>query len=297
MSGYLSGFVTIVGCPNVGKSTLLNRLVGQKIAIVSNRAQTTRNKITGVLTRDGYQIVFLDTPGVTGARSRLGDYMQKAVDDALSEVEAILFVVDPKEGVRERDAALSERLSHAKAPIIALLNKCDISSAAELDAAREALHKTELPLLDLLAVSGATGEGLDALEQKLLPLLTEGPQYFPEDMVTDQPERIICAELVREKALLLLREEIPHGVGVAVERMETRPEGDLTDVYATIYCERDSHKGIIIGRGGSMLKRIGAEARQDMEWMLGTRVNLQLFVKVKEDWRNKPSVLHELGYE
>lgn len=297
MSVYKSGFITITGCPNVGKSTLLNKLIGQKIAIVSDRAQTTRNKITGVLTRRDYQIVFMDTPGVTGAKNRLGDYMQKAVEDALSEVEAILFVADPTVGVRERDVALCERLKHARSPIIALINKCDIASKAQTEAAREALNKTELPFLHMLSVSGQTGEGLAEFEEKLLPLLTEGPQYFPEDMVTDQPERVICAELIREKALSMLREEVPHGVGVAIDRMELRPEGELTDVYATIYCERDSHKGIIIGRGGAMLKKIGAEARRDMEWMLGTRVNLQLFVKVKDDWRNKPSVLHELGYE
>ena len=294
---YKSGFVTICGCPNVGKSTLLNRLVGQKIAIVSHRAQTTRNKITGVLTRKDYQIIFLDTPGVTGARNKLGDYMQKAVSDALTEVEAVLLVLDPTAGVRERDFALMERLKKAKAPILVVLNKRDIASAAQMDAARKAVEESGLPVHQLLTISAETGDGVADLEEALKPLLVEGPQYFPEDMVTDQPERVICGEMIREKALQLLREEVPHGIGVSMDRMELRPEGDLMDVYATIYCERDSHKGIIIGRGGSMLKRIGAESRKDMEWMMGLRINLQLFVKVKEDWRNKPSVLKELGYE
>ena len=294
---YKSGFVTICGCPNVGKSTLLNRLVGQKIAIVSHRAQTTRNKITGVLTRKDYQIIFLDTPGVTGARNKLGDYMQKAVSDALTEVEAVLLVLDPTAGVRERDLALMERLKKAKAPILVVLNKRDIASAAQMDAARKAVEESGLPVRQLLTISAETGDGVAELEEALKPLLVEGPQYFPEDMVTDQPERVICGEMIREKALQLLREEVPHGIGVSMDRMELRPEGDLMDVYATIYCERDSHKGIIIGRGGSMLKRIGAESRKDMEWMMGLRINLQLFVKVKEDWRNKPSVLKELGYE
>ena len=294
---YKSGFVTICGCPNVGKSTLLNRLVGQKIAIVSHRAQTTRNKITGVLTRKDYQIIFLDTPGVTGARNKLGDYMQKAVSDALTEVEAVLLVLDPTAGVRERDLALMERLKKAKASILVVLNKRDIASAAQMDAARKAVEESGLPVHQLLTISAETGDGVAELEEALKPLLVEGPQYFPEDMVTDQPERVICGEMIREKALQLLREEVPHGIGVSMDRMELRPEGDLMDVYATIYCERDSHKGIIIGRGGSMLKRIGAESRKDMEWMMGLRINLQLFVKVKEDWRNKSSVLKELGYE
>ena len=297
MEQYRSGFVTICGCPNVGKSTLLNKLIGQKIAIVSDRAQTTRNKITGVLTRKDYQIVFLDTPGVTGARNKLGDYMQKAVSDALTEVEAILLVLDPTSGIRERDTALMQRLSKAKAPVIVLVNKCDIASEKQIEEAKAAVNASGLPAYRILIGSGETGEGLDELEKMFSSLLVPGPQYYPEEMVTDQPERIICGEMIREKALLMLREEIPHGIGVNIDKMELRPDGSLMDIYATVYCERESHKGIIIGKGGSMLKRIGAEARHDMEWMLGTRVNLQIFIKVKEDWRNKTSVLKELGYE
>lgn len=296
MSGYRSGFVSIVGCPNAGKSTLLNRFVGQKIAIVSDRAQTTRNKVTGVLTREGYQIVFLDTPGMTRPQNRLGEYMQKVATDALSEVEAVLFVADALQGVRERDEAIMERLSRVKAPVFALVNKCDAASATAVKQARGVLEGRGC-FSEVLTASARTGEGLELLERRLSDCLPEGPQYFPEDMVTDQPERVICGEMVREKALELLREEVPHGIGVAVERMELREGGELMDVWATIYCERESHKGIIIGKGGSMLRRIGAASRHDMEWLLGCRVNLQLWVKIKEDWRNRPAVLHELGYE
>ena len=293
---YRSGFISIIGCPNVGKSTLLNRLIGQKIAIVTDRAQTTRNKITGVLTKPGYQMVFLDTPGVTQPKNRLGDYMQKVAFDAMNEVEAIVFLVDALQGVRERDAFLIERLKKAKAPVLAVINKCDVASKAQVDEAGATLESQGF-FSKYLRLSASTGDGVEALEQALYQDLVPGPQYFPDDMVTDQPERIICGELIREKALLLLREEVPHGVGVSIEKMERRPDRDLMDVYATIYCERDSHKGILIGKQGAVLKRIGAESRKDMEWMIGSPVNLQIWVKVKEDWRNKPSILHELGYE
>lgn len=296
MKEYCSGFVSIVGCPNVGKSTLLNKIIGQKIAIVTDRAQTTRNKITGVLSRSGYQIVFLDTPGVTNPKNKLGEYMQKVTWDAMNEVEAILFMADAEQGVREHDAALLDRLEKAKAPVIAFVNKCDVCSKGQIDEAVAALEERSF-IKTVLHGSANTGEGLEQLETELLACMGVGPQYFPEDMVTDQPERIICAELIREKALLLLREEVPHGVGVAVEKMERRDDRDMMDVYATIYCERESHKGIIIGKGGSMLKRIGQESRKDIEWMLGTSVNLQLWVKIKEDWRNRQGMLHELGYE
>lgn len=296
MSEYRSGFVSIVGSPNVGKSTLLNRMIGQKIAIVTDRAQTTRNKITGVLSRPDYQIVFLDTPGVTNPKNKLGEYMQKVAFDAMNEVEAILFVADAEQGVRERDEQLLLRLKSAKAPVIGFINKADTASLGQANEAQEALERAGF-LKEILRGSAKNGEGVDLLQQALLGYLVPGPQYFPEDMVTDQPERVICGELIREKALLLLREEVPHGVGVGVDKMERRQDRDMMDVYATIYCERDSHKGIVIGKGGSMLKRIGQEARKDMEWMLGCPVNLQIWVKVKEDWRNRQGMLHELGYE
>lgn len=293
-SGYKSGFFSIVGCPNVGKSTLLNRLVGQKIAIVTDRAQTTRNRITGILTRKEYQMIFLDTPGMTRPRNKLGTFMQKTAEDASKDTEAILFVVDALQGVRERDAEVMRIVRTHKSPVIVLINKCDAASAAQMQEARDAV--SEAGFEKVLAISAETGENVDKLEALLCDYLTEGPQYYPEDMVTDQPERVICAEMIREKALELLREEIPHGIGVGVDKMQLRPEGDLMDMWATVYCERESHKGIIIGKGGKMLKRIGSEARKDIEWLLGVRVNLQLWIKVKEDWRNRQQMLNELGY-
>lgn len=296
MSEFRSGFVSIIGSPNTGKSTLINKLVGQKISIVTDRAQTTRNKVTGVLSRPEYQIVFLDTPGVTEPKNRLGEFMQKVAYDAMNEVEAILFVADAAQGVRERDAALLEKLGHAKAPVVALINKIDAASLGQANEAQETLEQYGF-IKNILRGSAKTGQGLEELERTLSGLMVPGPQYFPDDMVTDQPERILCGELIREKALLLLREEVPHGIGVGVDRMERREDRDLMDVFATIYCERESHKGIVIGKGGVMLKRIGQEARKDIEWMLGCPVNLQLWVKIKEDWRNRQGMLHELGYE
>ena len=296
MSVFRSGFVSIIGCPNVGKSTLLNKLIGQKIAIVSDRAQTTRNKITGVLSRPEYQMIFLDTPGVTNPKNKLGEYMQKVAYDAINEVEAILFVADAEQGVRERDAMILEKLSRAKAPVIAFINKTDAASLGQSNEAQEVLEQQGF-IKEILRGSAASGKGIEELERALSAYLVPGPQYFPDDMVTDQPERIIVGELIREKTLLLLREEVPHGVGVGVDKMERREDRDMMDVYATIYCERESHKGIIIGKGGSMLKRIGQDSRKDIEWMLGCPVNLQLWVKIKEDWRNRPGMLHELGYE
>lgn len=293
-TGYKSGFFSIVGCPNVGKSTLLNRLVGQKIAIVTDRAQTTRNRITGVLTRKSYQMIFLDTPGMTKPKNKLGTYMQKVAEEASQDVEAILLVVDAKNGVRDRDADVMRLLKTQRSPVIVLINKCDVASAAQMDDARKTISDAGFD--NVLAISAETGENVDKLETLLSGYLTEGPQYFPEDMVTDQPERVICAEMIREKTLQLLREEIPHGIGVGIDKMALRPDSELMDVWATVYCERESHKGIIIGRGGKMLKRIGTEARKDIEWLLGVRVNLQLWIKVKEDWRNRQQMLNELGY-
>ena len=292
---YLSGFVTIIGSPNVGKSTLMNRFVGQKVSIVSQRAQTTRSRIMGVVSRKGYQIVFLDTPGVTLPKNRLGEYMVKVAYDSLNEVEAILFMVDAVNGIREKDEAIIEKLRTVSAPVIAAINKADAATLDNIETARERLEKESF-IKEIIKISAAEGRGMDKLEEALKACLVEGPQYFPEDMVTDQPERVICGEIIREKALTLLKEEVPHGIGVGVDRMALREDG-MYDVWATIYCEREGHKGIIIGRQGSMLKKIGSEARRDMEWLLGTRVNLQLWVKVKNDWRNSASVMKELGYD
>ena len=295
MDRYYSGFVSIIGSPNAGKSTLMNALVGQKVSIVSERAQTTRNRIMGVLTKQSYQIVFLDTPGVTKPKNRLGEYMLKVAYESLNEVEAVLFIVDGIRGIAEKDELLIEKLRTAKSPVIAVINKNDAASAADMEAIRNRLAEEKF-LYDVISVSAKMGDGLVRLEQLLKALLPEGPQYFPQDMVTDMPERIVCSEFIREKALKLLKQEIPHGIGVGVDKMELREDG-MYDIWATIFCERDGHKGIIIGKSGTMLKRIGSDARKDIEWLLGTRVNLQLWVKVKEDWRNSISVMRELGYE
>ena len=229
---YKSGFFSLIGCPNVGKSTLINALVGQKISIVTDRAQTTRNRITGVLTRDDYQMIFLDTPGMTTPKNKLGEYMQKTAGDCLSDVEAILFLVDARKGVGERDRQIMERLKQSKCPVIVLLNKCDIATKLQIDEAEEVLQAGGFS--NIHHISAFKGTGLVELEALLLSYLTEGPQYYPPDMVTDQPERLICAEMIREKALELLKDEVPHGIGVSMDKMELRPDGQIMDCYATI---------------------------------------------------------------
>lgn len=293
---FRSGFVTIIGSPNAGKSTLMNRIVGQKVSIVSPKAQTTRNKIMGVATKPGYQIVFIDTPGVAAPKNKLGEYMLKVAYDSLSEVECVLFLADAQNGIRERDEAILQKLKQAKAPIIAAINKCDTADAVTVEKMRERLEKEGI-FKSITVISAQEGTGVEELENGLVNFLLPGPMYFPEDMATDMPERILCAEIIREKALNLLSEEVPHGIGVGVDKMALRPNGELYDIWATIYCERDSHKGIVIGKKGAMLKKIGSEARKDIEWMLDKKVNLQLWVKLRDDWRNSPSALRELGYE
>ena len=295
-TGFYSGFVSIIGSPNAGKSTLMNRIVGQKVSIVSPKAQTTRNRIMGVATRKDYQIVFLDTPGVAMPKNKLGEYMLKVAYESLNEVECALFITDAANGIRERDEAIIAKLKEAKSPVIAAINKCDIADKEAIARARARLEKESF-FRSIIEISAESGQGVNELEKAIAAYLVPGPMYFPEDMVTDMPERIVCAEIIREKALNLLKEEVPHGIGVGIDKMTLRPDGGLYDMWATIYCEREGHKGIIIGKKGSMLKQIGSEARKDMEWLLGTRVNLQLWVKVRDDWRNSPSALKELGYE
>lgn len=295
-TGFFSGFVSIIGSPNAGKSTLMNRIVGQKVSIVSPKAQTTRNRIMGVATRKDYQIVFLDTPGVAMPKNKLGEYMLKVAYESLNEVECALFITDAANGIRERDEAIIAKLREAKSPVIAAINKCDIADKEAIARARARLEKESF-FRSITEISAESGQGVNELEKAIAAYLVPGPMYFPEDMVTDMPERIVCAEIIREKALNLLKEEVPHGIGVGIDKMTLRPDGGLYDMWATIYCEREGHKGIIIGKKGSMLKQIGSEARKDMEWLLGTRVNLQLWVKVRDDWRNSPSALKELGYE
>jgi len=290
-----SAFISVVGRPNVGKSTLVNRIVGEKVAIVSQKPQTTRNRIVGVLSGRDYQMVFIDTPGVHDPSSKLGEYMVKTAFDATRDVEAVLFLVDAARGVIDTDIDLLGRLLKGGLPVVAAVNKTDKAGKQKSLEAVNVLREAGQELV--VQISAKLGDGVDELVAALRQYLTPGPRYYPDDEYTDQPERVIAAEMIREKALYLLDEEVPHGIGVIVERVNYREEKDITDVSAVIICERDSHKGIVIGKGGRMLKRIGTEARKDLEMLFGTKVFLQLFVKVEKDWRNSPRVMRELGYE
>ena len=290
---FRSGFITIVGRPNVGKSTLMNALVGEKVAIVSNRPQTTRNRIMGVMTRADWQIVFLDTPGIHTPRTRLGEYMMQSVRDAMDGMDGVLVLVDATQ-VGAQDRRIAADMAEKKVPKLLALNKIDLMP-------RECLLGLIASFADLgydaiVPISAKTGDGLEELTQAMVKGLQEGPKYFPDDMMTDQPERQICAEMIREKALLHLRDEVPHGIGVEMMGMNKESD-DFMEIHATIYCERDAHKGIIIGKHGSMLQTIGSEARADIEQLLGMHVNLKLWVKVRPDWRNRMDDLRTLGYE
>lgn len=287
--------VSVVGRPNVGKSTLTNKLVGQKIAIVSSKPQTTRTRITGVLTREDTQFVFLDTPGLHKPRSRLGDYMCKVVTDTVSEVDAALLVVEPIAGIGPAEESLIAQIEQHHMPAILVINKIDTIKKEELlavIATYAGAHEFEA----VVPVSARTGEGLEELLGEIGKYAIEGPQLFPEDMVSDQPERQLVSEIIREKMLRLLEREVPHGVAVGVERWHEREDG-LVEINAVIYCEKASHKGIIIGKQGAMLKEIGRQARADIERMLEARVFLELWVKVKEGWRNNQYQMRNFGYE
>ena len=293
-NGFRSGFVVILGRPNVGKSTLMNALVGEKVAIVSPRAQTTRNRIMGVMTREEVQIVFLDTPGIHAPRNKLGQYMMGAVRDALEGIDAAILMLDATD-VRTADLELLRKYANLPVKKAIVVNKIDQVDAGVLAPLLQRLGEEKADAY--LPVSALKRKGLDALVDQLAAWLPVGPKYFPDDMVTDQPERVIVAEMIREKALRNLREEIPHGIGVEVLSMEN--QGDETravTIHANVFCEKDSHKGILIGKGGEMLRRIGEQARGDIERLLGQRVNLQLWVKVRPDWRNRAEDLRTLGY-
>ncbi len=288
-----SGFITIVGRPNVGKSTLMNAMVGEKVAIVSNRPQTTRNRIMGVMTRDDWQMVFLDTPGIHHPRTRLGEYMMQSVKDAMDGMDGVLVLVDATQ-VGEQDRAIVKEMSEKKVPKLLALNKIDLLAPEKLLTLIASF--ADLSYDAIVPISAKTGDGLEDLTKALVKGLPEGPKYFPDDMMTDQPERQICAEMIREKALLHLRDEVPHGIGVEMMAMN-KENDDFMEIHATIYCEREAHKGIIIGKHGAMLQTIGSEARADIEQLLGMHVNLKLWVKVRPDWRNRMDDLRTLGYE
>lgn len=289
-----SGFIAIVGKPNVGKSTLLNKLIGEKIAIVSSKPQTTRNKITGVVTDGDVQMVFVDTPGLHRSHSKLDDHMRKAISDSLSDVDAALLLIEPDRTVNEAEHELIEKLTSQKIPTILVINKID---TVKKDALAEAIAvwSQRVECKAFVPVSAVTGDGIESLIKEIKSIMPEGPRYFPDDMMTDQPERLIIADIVREKLLVLLSDEVPHGVAVTVERMKDRK--NIVDIDANIYCEKESHKGIIIGKGGRMLKIVGTEARADIEKLLDCHVNLKLWVKVKEDWRNRENVIKSFGFD
>ena len=292
-----AAFVAIVGRPNVGKSSLLNRMLGQKVAIVSSKPQTTRTRIMGVLTRGENQLVFLDTPGLHKSRSRLGDYMVKSVTESVANVDAGLLVVEAGEKISPADRDLIERFQKSGMPALLAINKIDLLEDKSQLMGQIAELSALFPFEAVVLVSAQDGSGVEELIGELEKLCQPGGHFFDEDTLTDQPERVLAAEMVREKLLRLLDREIPHGTAVAVERMREREDGSATDIDAVIFCERESHKGIIIGKGGSMLKKVGTYARQDMEKFFGCKINLKLWVKVKEDWRNREAVLHTLGYD
>ncbi len=292
---YKSGFVTIIGRPNVGKSTLMNHLIGQKIAITSQKAQTTRNRIQTVYTSEEGQIVFVDTPGINKARNKLGDYMLEAAVRTLDGVDAVLWLVEPSTFIGKGEEYILSRLAKVKTPVVLVVNKIDtVDKEALLKAV--VTYNARYDFAGIVPVSAVTGENTDELLKTIFDLLPEGPMYYDEDTVTDQPERQIVAELIREKALRRLSEEIPHGIAVVVERMRGRKKDSIMDIDAVIVCERDSHKGIIIGKNGKMIKQIGTDARTEIENLLDTKVNLKLWVKVRKDWRDSDILLKNYGY-
>ena len=292
---FRSGFVTLIGRPNVGKSTLMNRMIGQKIAITSNKPQTTRNRIQTVYTDERGQIIFLDTPGIHKAKNKLGEYMVSVAERTLREVDLILWLVEPTTFIGAGERHIAEQLKNVKTPVFLVINKIDTVAKAEILTFIDA-YKDIADFAEIIPVSALKGENTDELLESMFRYLEAGPQYYDEDTITDQPERQIVSELIREKALRNLNDEIPHGVAVAIDRMKERPGGTLIDIDATIVCERDSHKGIIIGKGGSMLKKIGSNARYEMERLLDTQVNLKLWVKVRKDWRDSELMMKNFGY-
>lgn len=292
---YKSGFVALIGRPNVGKSTLMNKIIGQKIAITSNKPQTTRNKIQTVYTCDQGQIIFLDTPGIHKAKNKLGEYMVNVAEKTLKEVDVILWLVEPSTFIGAGEQHIAEQLKDINVPVILVINKIDTVKKEEILVFIDAYRKI-LDFAEIIPASALRDKNADEIVESIFKYLPQGPQYYDEDTVTDQPMRQIVAEIIREKALHALNEEIPHGIAVTIEKMKERRNGKITDIEATIICERDSHKGIIIGKQGSMLKKIGSNARYEIEQMLEMKVNLQLWVKVRKEWRDSDLLLKNYGY-
>ncbi len=292
-----TAFITIAGKPNVGKSSILNKLLGTKVAIVSAKPQTTRTKIMGVLTQENIQLVFTDTPGFHKPHNKLGEIMNYAVKDSLGGTDAVLLVVEPKGELNEKELELLEKIKQEAAPAILVINKIDILNDKSVLLSRLAELSSYYDFTAAVPVSAKTGEGFDDLMDEMKKLAVEGVHYFPDDTLTDQPERVIAAEIIREKLLRLMDKEIPHGTAVSVEKMRERQDKEILDIEAVIYCERESHKGMIIGRHGAMLKKISTLARQDLERFFDIKVNLHTWVKVKEGWRNKEGVIRNFGLQ
>ena len=291
-----SGFVTLIGRPNVGKSTLMNHLIGQKIAITSDKPQTTRNRIQTVYTDDRGQIIFLDTPGIHKAKNKLGEYMVNVAEHTLKEVDVVLWLVEPSTFIGAGERHIAEQLSKVSTPVILVINKIDTVKVQEEILTFIAAYKDVCNFAEIVPLSALKEKNTDLLLDLIFKYLPYGPQFYDEDTVTDQPMRQIVAEIIREKALYALNEEIPHGIAVVIDQMKDRPNGKIVDIDATIICERDSHKGIIIGKGGSMLKRIGTAARMEIENLMDTKVNLKLWVKVRREWRDSDMYMKNYGY-
>lgn len=294
-TNFKSGFAALVGRPNVGKSTLMNQMIGQKIAITSNKPQTTRSRIQTVYTSETGQIVFLDTPGIHKAKNKLGEYMVNVAERTLKEVDVILWLVEPTTYIGAGERHILTQLKAAKVPVILVINKIDMIKKEEILPVIDTYRK-EMDFAEVVPVSAFKGDYVDTLIDCIFRYLSYGPAFYDEDTVTDQPMRQIAAELIREKALRLLEDEIPHGIAVTIEKMKERKGGAMMDIEATIICERDSHKGIIIGKQGTMLKKIGSQARYELEKMLGVQVNLQIWVKVRKEWRDSELLLKNYGY-
>ena len=294
MTEHKSGFVSIIGRPNVGKSTFVNRVIGHKIAIMSDKAQTTRNKIQGVMTRDDAQIIFIDTPGIHKPKHKLGDYMMRVAKNTLSEIDAIMFMVNVNEDIGRGDEYIMEMLKNVKTPIFWVLNKIDLVHPDTLMPKIDP-YQSYMDFTDIIPISALEGLNVDHFIDVLKSFLPEGPKYYPDNQISDHPEQFVVSEIIREKILHLTSEEIPHAIGVNVDRMIKEDE-DRVRIEATIYVERDSQKGIVIGKGGKKLKEVGKRARRDIEMLLGSKVYLELWVKVQRDWRNKVNFIRQIGY-
>lgn len=293
---FKSGFITIIGRPNVGKSTLLNKLVGEKMAIMSDKPQTTRNQIQCIVTGENYQLIFIDTPGIHKPQHKLGEYMVNAAQTSFSDVDVVLFVVECDANVGLGDKYIIEQLANIKTPVILILNKVDLTEKSEVLNVINA-YKDLYNFSSIIPISAFNNEGVNIVIDEIIKIVPEGPKYFPDDMITDQLEKQVVSEMIREKILHLMQDEVPHGIAIDVIGMKERKNKKIMDIEANIYCEKDSHKGMIIGKEGSMLKKVGLRSRIDIERFLGIQVNLKLWVKVKADWRNDENMLKNLGYK